>query len=122
MKQTTHTGLGLIELLLVLGIISILIGITLPSYQHFILLTNRQQAEIILFKYVSKLEQFTAIHHTYQGAHVTEDRFSYHFDVIAKPNAYILSANPKGPQKKDRCKRLSIDNLGRQFPVNQKCW
>lgn len=80
------TGFSLLELLVTLTIVSVLIGMSIPLYSHYIEWTKRLSAIQRLGVLAKALEDYYFQHQTYQGANF----HTLHFDAKAVKSSYRL--------------------------------
>jgi type IV pilus assembly protein PilE len=118
----TARGFNLLEILISLVIIGILTGLSFPLYSQHITHARRLEAKIALAKLAAALEEYSAIHNTYQGATLATCGFS---DLIAKNNyrlrmttltndSFSLAASPLSNQAKQDtlCATLTLNAAG----------
>lgn len=125
-------GFSLIELCIVLAILSVLLLVAYPSYQHYILKTKRQEGQLALFALAAKIEQYGLIHQAYTGATITtigaNTNSEHDYYQLAIDNSsltatyYLLYATPHFIDPE--CGVLSLDQLGRKNSQNNQatCW
>ncbi|MCC2614658.1 prepilin-type N-terminal cleavage/methylation domain-containing protein [Aestuariibacter halophilus] len=68
MQNTRPNGFSLIELMIVVAIVGIIVTVAYPSYQGFVVSSNRSVAQADLMALASALERHKAANFTYQGA------------------------------------------------------
>ncbi len=113
---TVFKGFSLLELLMGLVIVSILMTIAYPSYQHYLQRVHRQQAVLALMQLSDELARYHFKHHTYDGAlltdlnipNVLEDHYEMTLDQQTQ-NTYLLSAKPLFTDT--QCGTLSLNAL-----------
>jgi type IV pilus assembly protein PilE len=125
-------GLTLIEIIIVLVIVSILILAAVPGYQGHMLRVHRGQAVSLLMQAAMCQERI----HARTGEYNTEMcilsdennryRLSYSTPDI-RGQTFTVEASPLGPQRRDACGSLSLDQSGyRQVSGSNKtlaaCW
>ena len=122
-----RSGFTLIELMIVIAIIGVLAMIGIPSYDRYIIRSNRAVAKQFLLGVASKQEQYmldarqyattlTALNMTAPSELAT--RYDFSIDACAAPcTTYKIQAAPKGPQAGDGT--LTIDNLGSKSPADK---
>lgn len=136
--QELNLGMTLIELIIVLCIIAVLTGVTVPVYTHQVIKARRADGFVSLLDLTTKMERYYAQHQSYLGATIgpkgnilkktNSPKGFYTLNITtASANTYELTAIPIGPQKKDtQCGALSINALGQEAisgtgTVSQ-CW
>lgn len=122
-----RSGFTLIELMIVIAIIGVLAMIGIPSYDRYIIRSNRAVAKQFLLGVASKQEQYmldarqyattlTALNMTAPSELAT--RYDFSIDACTAPcTTYTIRAAPKGPQAGDGT--LTIDNLGSKSPADK---
>jgi len=66
--RSTHSGVTLVELMVVVLIVSILAGIAYPGYRSHVVKTQRGAAKACLMEYAAFMERFYTTNLTYAGA------------------------------------------------------
>jgi type IV pilus assembly protein PilE len=135
-----HSGITLIELMIVLVVLSILVGIAYPGYQQFVQRARRSEAQIALTQTAAALEKYftacssyslnlappnlqpTAANCATSGTASTtlSDDSNYTITIAAGPSGnigvdYLLTATASatGKQKNDKkCKTLTLSSTG----------
>jgi type IV pilus assembly protein PilE len=135
-RRAAHeAGVTLLELLVVVTIVGILAAIAFPSYQNYVLRTNRSAAKSCLSEYAQFMERYYTTNLTYVGAVPSPScktdsnldlRYTFATSNLGQ-KTYSLSATPVGAQTKDtKCGTLGIDQDGaRSVSVSgglSYCW
>jgi type IV pilus assembly protein PilE len=141
------SGFTLIELMIVLVIVSILTAIAYPSYQRYIVKSNRQAARSMIYAIADRQEQFFLDNKAYAADLSTlgyaddtiyvgrdgqlsgedADDLIYSLQIVdAADTSYTVMAEPEGVQA-DRdtdCGNLSLTSSGQrdQSGDGENCW
>ena len=114
-----HSGVTLIELMIVVVVIAILASIALPSYQESVRKTRRADAKVALSETAQRLERCRTQFGSYDaaGCPVTSPFDSpegyYSIAVVRAAATFTLTASPRGPQARDRkCATFGLNHLG----------
>src|SRR5262245_22130036 len=131
-SQASARGFTLIEVLVVMVIVAILATIALPNYNEYIVRSNRSTAQSFLTDAASRQAQFFLDRRTYATtvaalnlAPPADLATRYTFAVavnVGPPLTYLISATPTGPQARDRCGVISIDQAGNKTAATTRCW
>lgn len=124
-------GFSLIELMVTVAIIGILVSVALPSYQEYVLRSNRAKVQACLSEHAQFMERYYTTNMTYVGAAPVlgcttesglDDRYTIALgDVAAR--TYTVTATAIGVQVKESCGNLSLNHLGAKTASGTgTCW
>ena len=124
---------SLIELLIVIAICGILLAVSWPAYQRYVLRGYRAQATTLLLKLANAQVQ----HHADYGYFSSElarlgyaaehsPRYDFTVRVASNGHSFELEAAAIGAQSADaECARFSLNQIGQRnqhLPYNVSCW
>lgn len=121
---------SLIEMMIVLVIVSILIAVAYPNYQHHVLRAHRETAKAALLNAASRLEEYYLVNHTYASATLEnagipafteENTYAIKLTHLSESD-FLIEAMPQEKQTKDECGTLSINEVGQRNAANFGCW
>ena len=130
------TGFSLIELMIVVVIVGILLAISLPAYQGYVLRSHRTDAHGSLLDIAARQERFVAQRNTYttaiaantglnMGSANSADGY-YTLAISTAPcgsiaNCYTITATAAGNQANDTgCTAITYNSAGTKAPA--ACW
>ncbi|MEN0108812.1 MAG: type IV pilin protein [Pseudomonas sp.] len=123
-------GFTLLELMITVAILGIIAAIAFPSYQQYVLRSNRTEGQAMLSDAVARQERYYAQNNSYvasqtnigklqlrntTGTTVKSDTGLYSLTVAATAGngGYIFTATPQGSQTRDTaCANLTLNALG----------
>jgi type IV pilus assembly protein PilE len=132
------SGFSLIELMIVLIIVGVLTGISLPAYQGYVLQSHRADAQSALLDIASRQERFVAQNNTYTAevsaatglglGRITSREGYYNMTVAACgtgtiATCYLITATAAGTQVNDAdCLTITYDSAGVKSGTTADCW
>lgn len=131
-RSAAGRGFTLVELVVVMAIAAILAAIAIPNYGEYVLRSNRSSAQAFISDVATRQAQFFLDRRTYATTVAALNmpvppevatRYSVAIAVVdGPPLAYTVRATPTGPQLKDRCGALTIDQAGNKTADATRCW
>ncbi|MCP4333992.1 MAG: type IV pilin protein [Gammaproteobacteria bacterium] len=132
------SGFTLIELMIVIVIVGLLLGLSIPAYQDYVLRSHRADAQASLVDIAARQERFVAQNNTYTteisantglgiGRTTSRDAF-YDMTVTACAGGaiatcYLVTATAKGGQASDSdCLTITYDSTGVRSGTTADCW
>lgn len=129
--QTAKSGFSLLELLIALAIIGILVAISYPAYQQYVLRSYRAEAISQLLQLANSQEQHLADYGVY-SADLTvlgvkaSARYEFNINLSAAQQEFELTAQAQGLQQADsECPLFTLNHYGQrnsQDPQALFCW
>jgi type IV pilus assembly protein PilE len=142
-----NRGFTLIELMIVTAVIGILAMIAFPSYNQYVLRSNRTVGKTVLMKLAGQQESFFSDRKTYAPtlaalngsygdpsyakrdsniANVETGDAIYRIDLTPTANGFLLTATAINAQAKDaKCTTLTFDSSGQKGATGTdltNCW
>jgi len=125
-KHAAVRGFTLIEMMIVLVILGILIGIALPTYQNYVVRSNRSAAQGDLLGFAQAMEKEYALNFTYANAAagttypaqspLDGDDKKYNLTIVsADADSFRLRATPIAGTNQGGDGILEINHLGQRF-------
>ncbi len=136
-RDTRQRGVTLIELMTVVAILGIIAAIAIPSYQNYVVRSQRSEAKTELLTLASGMERCFTRFNAYDNAGCASTvgmprtnesgRYLMQFDALT-PGAYTLAAVPQGGQTRDTdCMTLTLQGNNARGIIGgtstaQRCW
>jgi len=133
-----QSGVTLIELMIVVVIVGILIGISVPAFKSYVLRSHRADAHAALLNIASRQERYIAQKNTYTleiaatnnglGLLTTTSPEGYYNMKVDPCGAginvcYLITASAVGAQTADAdCQDITYDSLGVKSGTTDECW
>ena len=131
------TGFTLIELMIVVAIIGILMAISVPAYQGYVLRSHRADAHSSLLDLAARQERHIAQYNRYANVITATDNTGLNMAANSKEgyytlgaaacaggviaNCYTITATAVGSQANDTgCTSLTYNSVGTKTPA--ACW
>lgn len=124
-------GFTLIELMITVAIVAILVAVALPSYNSYVLKSNRAEAQAYLMAVASRQQQFMIDTRAYAAladvgvpapANVSKSYTLALTTVAGPPPTFVLTATPKTAQASEACGTISINQAGTKTAAKTGCW
>lgn len=123
MKVKTAAGFTLLEVMITVVIIGILAAIAYPSYQDYVLRSNRAEGMALLNDAAARQERYYAQTNSYVTStdnisklglsSANSQTGKYSLSIASGGGGYILTATPQGAQAKDtKCGNLTLNAQG----------
>jgi type IV pilus assembly protein PilE len=142
MRQASHNGFTLLELLIVVAIMGILASIAIPAYQNSVTRSSRAEAKTELLQVASDQERYFSNFNTYvddalplntpvvAGRDRTTQNGFYLISVAdcgggAITNCFLATATAQNDQTADTCTTLTVSNAGARGATGDtinECW
>lgn len=138
-SSVLNKGFTLIEMVIVVVLIGILVSIAYPSYQEYIIRSNRTEGMAILNDAAARQERYFAQNNLYitaqsditkLGVATTSStgKYSLALSKVNDDGGYTLTATPQGSQTRDtKCGSLVLNALGTKSATAEgasvdTCW
>lgn len=138
--QQQNNGFTLIELMVTVVIMAILVGISLPTYNRYVLHANRSEAIALLNEAAAREERYYAQNNAYTATITAlslrntsglSDNGFYQLSISTSDDSqggYLLTATPQRTQVKDTdCATMKLNALGEKTVTgattdSTACW
>ncbi|MEM7053484.1 MAG: type IV pilin protein [Pseudomonadota bacterium] len=113
-------GFTLIELMIAVAILAIILGIAIPSYQQWVIETNRAEGKAVTMQTAQTLERCFTRFSSYADANcsiqnndmITSENDRYTVTVVTAANTFNLTAAPA--RADPECGSLTLDHRGQR--------
>ncbi|QTS87542.1 type IV pilin protein [Ectopseudomonas khazarica] len=123
MSFKTAAGFTLLEVMITVVIVAILAAIAYPSYQEYVLRSNRSEGMALLNDAAARQERYYAQTNRYVTstadsaklglASTTSSTGKYQLSIAGNGGGYTLTATPQGVQTRDtKCANLTLNAQG----------
>jgi type IV pilus assembly protein PilE len=131
------TGFSLIELMIVVMIVGILMAISIPAYQGYVMRSHRTDAHSSLLDIAARQERHIAQYNRYADDITADDETGLNMAANSREgyytlaaaacaggviaNCYTITATAAGTQANDTdCPSISYNSVGTKTPAD--CW
>ncbi|MCW3881439.1 type IV pilin protein [Pseudomonas aeruginosa] len=117
--RTRQKGFTLLEMVVVVAVIGILLGIAIPSYQNYVIRSNRTEGQAVAARQERYYSQNPGVGYTkdvaklgMSSANSPNNLYSLTIETPTS-TAYTLTATPINSQTRDKsCGKLTLSQLG----------
>lgn len=127
-----HSGLSLVEVIIVLAIIAIVVSLAIPTYNNIMLESRRKDAQLALLEMQQAIELIRLEHGSLKSAEIDKlpnisNLKFYALSFTGDSKAYQLTARPVETQANDDyCANFILDHLNQKHISGNgevlKCW
>mgnify|MGYP000007473381 CR=1 FL=1 len=132
-----QSGVTLMEVMITVAIVSILVGIAVPSYISYITESHRKEAKSAVLELGQFMERYYTAHDRYNNddnSTLTADDLPFqvipkeggniYYNVLVNSTAstYTLALVPTGSMDGDACGNYTLDQTGVHEPTTRECW
>jgi type IV pilus assembly protein PilE len=131
MSRTIPKGFTLIELMITVVVISILIGIAVPSYRQYVIRGKRSAAQSAMMDIANREQQFLLANRAYANKATLEasgyvlpadvsDSYAWNVGTAANPPSFVITFTGTGAQASDNSLGpLTLTSAGEKAPAEK---
>lgn len=122
------TGFTLIELMVTVAVVAILAGIAYPSYQQYVIRSNRSEVQQFMMDVANREEEYLLNNRIYTTSltdlnlalpsHV-QSFYTVTIAITATPPGYTITATPQSGTMQAADGVLTYTSLGAKTPANK---
>jgi type IV pilus assembly protein PilE len=127
-----RSGFGLLELVIAMGLIAVLVGLAMPSYQRYVIRAHRADVVRIMLGAAACQERLRAANGYYDTSRCASGLDTEHYAIRIEPPGepeaaeFRVFAIPRTAAAADGCGRLSLDHAGSRGVTGSRavadCW
>lgn len=131
-QKGVQRGMTLVELMIVLAILTVVVAMAIPSYNQYVVRSNRSEAIEALFAAAACQERIFVRTLTYDADSCESTTNNGFYSIVVtttdSDGSFTVTAQPLGSQTKDGCGSLALTNTGSKTAAGQsgdfakKCW
>lgn len=130
-RNRTDRGFTLTELMITVAVVSILVGIAVPSYRQYVIRGNRSAAQSVMMDIANREQQFLLANRRYADKATLESNgytlppevsANYTWNVVANtdPPSFVITFTGIGAQATDNSPQpLTLTSSGEKTPEDK---